>query len=489
MEITEQFIIQQAPNAAAVQNGRKLSQKGSFSGLSKTADGSLYWGDCAGSGKTPYRVSGDWSGEAPIFRCSCPSRQFPCKHALGLMFEILAGKNFVLAEIPEDIAGKRAKIAAKAAKKETEAEAPAKPKKTSTAARRKKIAKQLEGIDMADKMVSELLNAGVGTLAGSSAGSYDKLAKDLGGFYLTGPQVSFSRLARTVQGMQKEPENASFYTDEALRILISLRSVLKKSRVFLEQKLEAEQFSSDDSILFEALGGVWRLEELQAIGSFKKEAKLVELSFDVSVDEAKDELVERGFWIDLETGQIDQTLNLRPLKRLKYVKADDSCFSLMELPTLYYYPGEGCRRIRWETGLPRAMTAEEQQALPKLASAGIAEAAKAVKNLIKNTLLPKYAPVLLPIGRLGRVGEEFVLEDPAGGRIVLRDRAEDGSGHRTTQRLSSLPAEVSAGCAMGSCAMDGCAIFGLMFYDGSDRSLCLHPYSIVTPDAVIRLLF
>ena len=139
MEITEQFIIQQAPNAAAVQNGRKLSQKGSFSGLCKTADGSLYWGDCAGSGKNPYRVSGDWSGEAPIFRCSCPSRQFPCKHALGLMFEMLAGKDFAEAGIPEDIAGKRAKIAAKAAKKEAEAENPPKPKKASTAARKKKI--------------------------------------------------------------------------------------------------------------------------------------------------------------------------------------------------------------------------------------------------------------------------------------------------------------------------------------------------------------
>lgn len=479
MEITEQFIIQQAPNAAAVQNGRKLSQKGSFSGLCKTADGSLYWGDCAGSGKNPYRVSGDWSGEAPIFRCSCPSRQFPCKHALGLMFEMLAGKDFAEAGIPEDIAGKRAKIAAKAAKKEAEAENPPKPKKASTAARKKKIAKQLEGLDMADKMVDELLTAGVGTLAGSSAQSYDKLAKDLGSYYLTGPQVSFSRLARTVQGMQKEPENAHFYTAEALRILIALRSVLKKSRVFLEQKLEAEQFSADDNVLFEALGGIWRLDELLAIGSVKKGAKLVQLSFDVSVDEAKDELVERGFWVDIETGHIDQTLNLRPLKRLKYVKADDSCFSLMEIPTLYYYPGEGCRRIRWETGMPRTLAAEDFGALLKLASAGVAESAKEVKNLIKNMLLPKYAPVMLPVGKLGRVGGEFVLEDAAGGRIALRDRAEDGKGHQTVYRLAHLPSVIPAGSA----------VFGLMFYDGSDHSLCLHPYSIVTPDSVIRLLF
>ena len=78
MELTEQFILLQAPNPAAAENGRKLSKKGSFSGRCRTEDGTLYWAQCAGSGKTPYRVSVDWTApEAPVCRCSCPSRQFP----------------------------------------------------------------------------------------------------------------------------------------------------------------------------------------------------------------------------------------------------------------------------------------------------------------------------------------------------------------------------------------------------------------------------
>ena len=84
MELTEQFILLQAPNPAAAENGRKLSRGGKFSGLCRSADGTLVWGACAGSGKTPYRVSVDWTDpQAPVCRCSCPSRQFPCKHALG----------------------------------------------------------------------------------------------------------------------------------------------------------------------------------------------------------------------------------------------------------------------------------------------------------------------------------------------------------------------------------------------------------------------
>ncbi|MGC9503853.1 SWIM zinc finger family protein [Baaleninema sp.] len=42
------------------------------------------WGECLGSGKTPYRTQVDLT--EPAFRCSCPSRKFPCKHALGLLF-------------------------------------------------------------------------------------------------------------------------------------------------------------------------------------------------------------------------------------------------------------------------------------------------------------------------------------------------------------------------------------------------------------------
>ena len=130
MELTEQFILRQAPNPAAAENGRKLSRGGKFSGLHRSEDGSVCWGECAGSGKTPYRVSIDWADpDSPICRCSCPSRQFPCKHALGLMFEQLSGKNFETAAIPQDIVDKREKQAAKAAKKEAAAQAPKKPKK------------------------------------------------------------------------------------------------------------------------------------------------------------------------------------------------------------------------------------------------------------------------------------------------------------------------------------------------------------------------
>jgi hypothetical protein len=47
------------------------------------AVGDLLWGQCTGSGKLPYQTIVDLAG--PAFKCSCPSRKFPCKHALALL--------------------------------------------------------------------------------------------------------------------------------------------------------------------------------------------------------------------------------------------------------------------------------------------------------------------------------------------------------------------------------------------------------------------
>ncbi len=480
MELTEQFILRLAPNGAAAENGRRLSRGGKFTRCCRTENGTVYWAECAGSGKNPYRVSVDWTDPAaPVCRCSCPSRQFPCKHALGLLFEQLSGNPFQVAELPRDIADKQARQAARAAKKERAGDSAAKPKKPNTAAQAKRLERQLEGLDMAQRMVDELLSAGLGTLAGASAQSYEKLAKELGNYYLTGPQLAFTRIARAVRTVQSDPAQAETAYAEALRELVALRSVIKKGRAFLQEKREAERYSAEDTALFEALGGVWRLEDLHAIGAFRENVPLVQLSFDVSLDPVKREYVERGFWLELDTGRIDQTLNLRPVKALKYIKADDSCFDRLDVPTLYTYPGDGCRRVRWESALSRPITPDEQAALPDLAQPDLAAAIKLTKGQIKNTLLPKFLPVLVPVGRVGQVGDALALEDPAGTRVILRDRPEDGDDHASVRLLSTVPGGVPAGSAL----------FGLMFYDPRDQTLCLHPYSIVTAERTVRLQY
>ncbi|WP_326823964.1 SWIM zinc finger family protein [Streptosporangium sp. NBC_01756] len=70
-----------APDASSGKAAQKVSSPGKWSGIGVTAD--ALWGECKGSGSTPYRACVDLS--EPAYRCSCPSRKFPCKHALGLL--------------------------------------------------------------------------------------------------------------------------------------------------------------------------------------------------------------------------------------------------------------------------------------------------------------------------------------------------------------------------------------------------------------------
>src|SRR3569623_1240594 len=73
-----------APDQASLVAARKLVKPGGWSGLSTDSAG-LIWGECQGSGSSPYRVI--ISETDAGYKCTCPSRKFPCKHSLALMWK------------------------------------------------------------------------------------------------------------------------------------------------------------------------------------------------------------------------------------------------------------------------------------------------------------------------------------------------------------------------------------------------------------------
>ncbi len=74
-------VLQLAPDAASAKAARGLVVPAKWSCLG--CNDEAVWGECKGSGSNPYRVQVDRSG--PAFKCSCPSRKFPCKHGLALL--------------------------------------------------------------------------------------------------------------------------------------------------------------------------------------------------------------------------------------------------------------------------------------------------------------------------------------------------------------------------------------------------------------------
>ena len=127
-----------APDAASLAAGRKLAVPGPWRDTG--CNDVLVWGQCQGSGKTPYQVSVDLTG--PAYRCSCPSRKFPCKHAIALLMlwsEGALDESGQVASFAEEWAGQRADRAAAPTR------APEKP--TDPAARAKRIEQRLARMD------------------------------------------------------------------------------------------------------------------------------------------------------------------------------------------------------------------------------------------------------------------------------------------------------------------------------------------------------
>ncbi|MDE2419977.1 MAG: SWIM zinc finger family protein [Gammaproteobacteria bacterium] len=80
MSLSTEQILALAPDSSSAKAGSELAKVTSWSELGCTP--SALWGFCKGSGKNPYKTQIDLS--EPAFKCSCPSRKFPCKHGLAL---------------------------------------------------------------------------------------------------------------------------------------------------------------------------------------------------------------------------------------------------------------------------------------------------------------------------------------------------------------------------------------------------------------------
>ncbi|MEO1139839.1 MAG: SWIM zinc finger family protein [Pseudomonadota bacterium] len=103
MSLTTSAIEHVAPDQASLKAANKLLSPGKWPERVVSGDSALIWGACQGSGANPYRVAVDLRDLGA--KCSCPSRKFPCKHALALMlFYSSQAADFTPGEVPDWVA-------------------------------------------------------------------------------------------------------------------------------------------------------------------------------------------------------------------------------------------------------------------------------------------------------------------------------------------------------------------------------------------------
>jgi hypothetical protein len=465
--LTESFVDSLAPNAAAIKNGWGLVKKNQFVILNKSEDGSLLFGECKGSGSSHYLTSVDFINEVPTARCSCPSRQFPCKHALGLMYSFVMGTDFLVAPIPEDIVEKRAKSVQRQEKKKEQSETPRKVNKT---ALQKKIKAQLEGLQMLERQIHQILRAGIATLDPKKRKSMEETAKQLGNDYLKELQHELREFILLWEQKLSE-ERLYSLAYEKLQLLYS---ICKKGKIYLAQKLEEEEMRPDmETSIEEKLGHIWQLAELREQNSLIANAHLVQLSFSSQKSEARKEWIDEGIWLELTEGHLFYTKNYRPFRAAKQMKEEDSIFQVVQTKELFVYPGEGNKRVRWEeyqlAGKP------DMKNILEHAKPSINEVIKQVRNQLKVPIADKHPLALLAFSKVGKVDGEWLLEDVSEVRLSLTD------GFDSEVSTLSLLEWLSS-----SELTDGAML--VKFYHSLDTGVIeAKPLSIITASNIIRL--
>ena len=114
---TEAEVLALSPDAASSKAAKGLQSISKWPTVGSNE--AAAWGECQGSGSKPYQTQVDLSG--PSFKCSCPSRKFPCKHGLALMLLRAAGQVTEGGESPEWVNSWLASRQGKAEKKEAKA--------------------------------------------------------------------------------------------------------------------------------------------------------------------------------------------------------------------------------------------------------------------------------------------------------------------------------------------------------------------------------
>ncbi|MFI1911616.1 DUF5691 domain-containing protein [Nocardia sp. NPDC020380] len=150
---TAEQIAALAPDASALSAARKLRGKWSGSGQHETA----LWGLCQGSGSRPYQTIVDLSG--PAYKCSCPSRKFPCKHALSLLLCWSSGEigpADAIADFAADWLDGRVTRAAKKAAPEPES-----PRRTASATADQRRARVAAGLADLDTWLTDQIRTGL----------------------------------------------------------------------------------------------------------------------------------------------------------------------------------------------------------------------------------------------------------------------------------------------------------------------------------------
>ncbi len=279
--LTTEGVIALAPDEASAKAARGLISPAKWPVLG--ANEAAAWGECQGSGAKPYQTQVDLTG--PAFRCSCPSRKFPCKHGLALLL-LKAQSPDLFQEMPSPAwvsqwLESRVEKAQKKEERQTEkAAAPADPQ--AAARREAQRWQRMEGATQElQRWLADQLTRGLGALSADVLKTWHTMAARMVDAQAPGLGQRVREAAAGVQQGDDWPERTL-----ARLGLLQLACDAMARRAALSPALQAE--------LRAVLGWPFDKTEVLAVGEQITDRWTV---LGVGMDERDDKLTERRVWL------------------------------------------------------------------------------------------------------------------------------------------------------------------------------------------------
>ncbi len=424
-----------APDPAALKTAQGLTSTRKWTVLGRDDD--FLWGLAQGSGAQPYQVQIDL-GE-PAFKCSCPSRKFPCKHGLGLLL-LFAGQASALpaAPRPEWVVEWATKRAQKATKQETKAaeSALATPDPAAQAKRReKREANIAAGVAFLDGWLRDLARQGLAAAAPAGYGFWDGAARRLIDAQAPG-------LARRVRALGNSVGGNSRTEVQAIAELGRLYLLAAASRRRAElpppwqEEIDAQlgwTVEQDEVRQREGVAGTWFV----GAHTLREEEKIL----------------TRATYLFSTDGRVGKLLEFSPTSHPSLASLALGRWVEGELA---FYPGVQNRRALWKTP-PHDTVEGTLEFLPSCEAVLAAHAATVAANP-----LAEASPVTVQLTPL-RSGDRWWLRDDTGAALPVVD-------------------SFSLGWELHACA-GGRAIRLVGLWDG----FALAPLTALTEDGLVQL--
>lgn len=387
LNLTEEQISQLAPDAASVKAGKGLVSRTKWV-LLEYSDRAI-WGHCQGSGKTPYQTVVDIKNIA--FKCSCPSRKFPCKHSLGLLYMYVSySESFRQAEEPDWVAAWLSKREEKAVKQEQKEKKTAAPVDEAAQAKRQAVRHQkvLGGIEDLQIWMKDLLRNGLLNVPERVSTLFETISRRM-------VDAQAQGLAGRLKGLQ----HLDYYSEDWK---YELTDKLAKIYLLSESYKNLESLSADWQAEIRTQIGYPQSKEEVMAGEPVTDQWLVLHMRSNKVNDIKTET----FWLyGKSTHRMAVYLNFIAPGTLQE-------FKLLTGATyqgqLYFYQGINALRA-----LPKELQRLEENFSPSFCS-GLQAAANAYRTIVRTNPFAEEVPVLVENVRLVTNGNQHYLQDAEG---------------------------------------------------------------------------